>query len=250
MYFHPGLAGLDADFDHRWPVGRVQGLPDAIALAFLAHAFGIAGVIAEDFPGPVARRQLQHENLSTIERAIGAWRHAHLVEELAVKHRFRFEAGAEADLSDPIPARQQFLGRALDPHAPEPGNRRQMGMVAIEIAQLGQADARFPGQRRGIGEILRPRRNPFRQTLEQGHILVLAPVIKIRAAALAGAQAGGFRLGFGGEQPHIFRFWRTGGTGRQAVDARGHHPKDELAVEFALAGFSAVPGHGFGVFHG
>jgi len=87
MDLHPSLARFDADFEHRRGVGRVQRLPDTIAFTFFADAAGIAAVIAENFLRPVPRRQVQQEHLRPVQRPIGARRHPHLAEELAVEHR-------------------------------------------------------------------------------------------------------------------------------------------------------------------
>ena len=91
MHLHPGLARLDADLHHRRTVLGRHGFPDAVAFAFLADRFGIAAVIAQDFPGPIAGRKLQQEDLRAIQGAVGARRHPHLGEELAMEHRFRFK---------------------------------------------------------------------------------------------------------------------------------------------------------------
>ena len=40
----------------------VQRFPDSVVFAFLAQTFGIAGVIGQDFLGPLAGRQLEHEH--------------------------------------------------------------------------------------------------------------------------------------------------------------------------------------------
>ena len=119
-----------------------------------------------------------------------------------------------------------------------------MGMIAEQIAQLGLADAGGLGQRRGIGECIRARPHPLRQAFEQGDVFVLAPVIKIGTAALAGAQARRLAFRLGAEQGDIFRLGRMGGTGRQAIDPGGAHADQELAVELAAAGVFAGPGKG------
>ena len=75
---------------------------------FSLSRFGIAAVIAQDFLRPIAGRKLQQENLRAIQGAIGARRHPHLGQELAVEHRFRFKAGAEADFGHLVLPRQQF----------------------------------------------------------------------------------------------------------------------------------------------
>ena len=250
MHLHPGLAGFDANLQHGRGVGGVDRLPDAVALGALATAFGVAGVIGEDLPGPVPGRKVQQEDLRPVQGAVGARGHAHLAEELAVEHRFRFKAGAEADLGHPVPARQQFGRRLLHPHAPQPLGRGQMGMVAQQVAQLGQADAGGFRQRRRIGEVFGAGRDAGGEPGEQGHVLVFATIEKVGTAALAGPQARGLGLGFGGEDADIFRLGRAGGTGRQAVDARGHHPDDPLAVELAGPGLGTVPGHGGRKLHG
>lgn len=87
MHLHPGLAVFDTDLQHRRAVPGMQRLPDAVAFTALAETLRIAGVITQDLPGTVSRRQVQQEHLRPIEGAVSARCHAHLAEELAVKHR-------------------------------------------------------------------------------------------------------------------------------------------------------------------
>ena len=72
-----------------------------------------------------------------------------------MKHRLAFKAGAETDIHHLVVAGQQGRGRAGHPLAPQPRRRRQMGVIAEQVGQLGEADAGGAGQRAGVGEIFR-----------------------------------------------------------------------------------------------
>ncbi len=167
-----------------------------------------------------------------------------------MKNRLAFKAGGEADIHHlGVAGKKQFGGLAHS-LAAKPLGRRQMGMKPEQGAQLGLADAGGLGQSGSIGEIMRRGPHPLRQAFEQSRVLVLAPVIKVGTAALAGAQARRLAFRLGAEKRDVFRFGRMGGTGRQAVNPRGAHADQELAVEFAAAGDLAGPGKGLGKFHG
>ena len=141
MHAGPGAFLFQRQFQNRGPVLGDKGFPDLVAFAFLAEAFRIAGVIGQDFLGPVTRRQMQQEHLRPLHRAIGPRRHAGEAEKLAVKNQFAFKTGAKADIDDLVVAGQQRRGCPAHPFAAQPLGGRQMGVIAEQIAQLGLADA-------------------------------------------------------------------------------------------------------------
>jgi hypothetical protein len=60
-------ARLDADFHRRRSRLGVQAFQMRLPSLLLAHRQRIAGVIGQNFLGPVQRRQLQHEHFRTIQ---------------------------------------------------------------------------------------------------------------------------------------------------------------------------------------
>ncbi len=237
----PRALTLQRDFQHDRALIQQQRLEDAMALHALAQALLVAVVIGENFGGAIMRRQLQQEDIRLAQGAIGAGRHARMGQELAVKHGLAFEARAEADIDDTILGFEQRLTRRAYARAPEPHDRRQMGMGAEKFTQLGLAHPgrlrQRSGARKSIGRSAHPRREP----IEQLDVAVLAAVIEIRPAALAGAQARRERLFLRLEQPHILRLGRMHRAGRQAVDAGREHADHELAVKLSGARLGPVP---------
>ena len=68
MHPNPDAFLFQRQFQYRRAVVRQQRLPDSVAFASLARAFGIAGVIGQNFLGAIARGQLQQKDIATSAR--------------------------------------------------------------------------------------------------------------------------------------------------------------------------------------
>ena len=120
-----------------------------------------------------------------------------------------------------------------------------MGVITQKIIELGETDAGAARQGRGIGEIFRTAAHPRCQAFEQGGILVLAAIIKVGAAALAGAQADGQAFGLGAVRLR-FRAWADAWDRRAGIMPVVRTPIRNLPSNLPLRAFSRLQEKGFG----
>ena len=155
------------------------------------------------------------------------------------------EASRVADV-DYAPIRiEQRTGRRAHLLALEPRCGREMRVRAQEVAELRETDAASTRERARIGACRGLGAHPLRERVEQRRVGILATVIEVGPAPLAGSETRGLRLGFGLEQAHVFRLRLACAAGRQAVDARREHADDEPAIETACARVGSFPAERF-----
>ena len=169
MHPRPGAFLFELNFQHGRAVRVCKRLPDLVALASFAEAFGIAGVIGQNFLGAGIRRAAAAETPGAVAARDRRPASCGCGRETGGEKPIRFQSPAPKPISTTLssPAEAASAARA-HPLAPQPCGRRQMGMIAEQLAQLGQADAGGPGQGRGIGEILRAGRAPAPPGLRTG----------------------------------------------------------------------------------
>src|SRR4051812_12636141 len=105
--------------------------------------------------------------------------------------------------------------------ATEPRRRRQVRVLAKQIAEFGEADATCLGKRRCIREFLRRNTHACRKTLEQRNLFVFAAIKEVWPAAFAGTETQRLRLVLRPQDANIIRLRLACSSGRQAVDTRG-----------------------------
>ena len=151
------------------------------------------------------------------------------------------EASRVADVDDAPVGVEQRTGGRTHLLALEPGCRREMRVRAQEIAELGETDAARARERACVGARCGLRSHALRERSEQRRVGILAAVVEIRPAALAGPKTRSLRLGFRLEQAHVLRLRLACAAGRQAVNARREHADDEPAVETARTRVGSLP---------